>query len=224
MSRAALLLLADGRFPAGGYAHSGGIEAAVAHGSVHDTGSLEAFCRGRLHTTGLTVAGLAAAATAGHDPLLLDDAADARTPSPALRAVSRKLGRQMMRAARATFPSAELEHLADERPQGAHQPVVLGLTARTAGLAPVDAAHAAAYESVSGPATAAVRLMSLDPLDASRLLARLGTETDNVASAAADAAGRVEREGIDALPSASSPLLDITGEQHAAWTVRLFSS
>lgn len=224
MSRAALLLLADGRFPAGGYAHSGGIEAAVAHGSVHDTGSLEAFCRGRLHTTGLTVAGLAAAVTAGHDPLLLDDAADARTPSPALRAVSRKLGRQMMRAARATFPSAELEHLADERPQGAHQPVVLGLTARTAGLAPVDAAHAAAYESVSGPATAAVRLMSLDPLDASRLLARLGTETDNVASAAADAAGCVEREGIDALPSASSPLLDITGEQHAAWTVRLFSS
>lgn len=224
MSRAALLLLADGRFPAGGYAHSGGIEAAVAQGSVHDTDSLEAFCRGRLHTTGLTVAGLAAAATAGHDPLPLDDAADARTPSPALRAVSRKLGRQMMRAARATFPSAELEHLAAERPQGAHQPIVLGLTARTAGLAPVDAAHAAAYESVSGPATAAVRLMSLDPLDASRLLARLGTETDNVASAAADAAGRVEREGIDALPSASSPLLDITGEQHAAWAVRLFSS
>ena len=85
MSRAALLLLADGRFPAGGHAHSGGVEAAVAHGAVHDTDSLEAFCRGRLHTTGLTTAGLAAAAAAGYDPLLLDDAADARTPAPALR-------------------------------------------------------------------------------------------------------------------------------------------
>jgi urease accessory protein len=213
MSRAALLLLADGRFPAGGHAHSGGVEAAVTHGAVHDTDSLEAFCRGRLHTTGLATAGLAAAAAAGHDPLLLDDAA-----------VARRLGRQMMRAARATYPSAELEHLATARPQGAHQPIVLGLAARAAGLTPVDTAYAAAYENISGPATAAVRLLSLNPLDASGLLARLGPETDDVAAAAADAATRAMTEGIDALPSASAPLLDITAEQHAAWTVRLFAS
>ncbi|WP_406453573.1 urease accessory protein UreF [Streptomyces sp. NBC_01622] len=224
MSRAALLLLADGRFPAGGHAHSGGVEAAVAHGAVHDTHSLEAFCRGRLHTTGLTAAGLAAAAAAGVDPLLLDDAADARTPVPALRAVARRLGRQIMRAARATFPSEELELLAAARPQGAHQPIVLGLAARAAGLTPLDAAYAAAYENAGGPATAAVRLLSLDPLDASGLLARLSSDTDAVATAAAQAADRVTAEGIDALPSASSPLLDITGEQHAAWTVRLFAS
>ncbi|MGW8066660.1 urease accessory protein UreF [Streptomyces ziwulingensis] len=224
MSRAALLLLADGRFPAGGHAHSGGVEAAVAHGAVHDIPSLEAFCRGRLHTAGLTAAGLAAAAAGGHDPLLLDEAADARTPVPALRAVARRLGRQMMRAARATFPSARLEHLAAARPQGAHQPVVLGLAARAAGLGPVDAAHAAAYENTGGPATAAVRLLSLNPLDASGLLARLAAETDDVADAAADAAARALTEGVDALPSASSPLLDITAEQHAAWRVRLFAS
>ncbi|MFE4017022.1 urease accessory protein UreF [Streptomyces sp. NPDC059101] len=224
MSRAALLLLADGRFPAGGYAHSGGVEAAVAHKAVHDIDSLEAFCRGRLHTTGLTTAGLAAAAAAGCDPLLLDDAADARTPVPALRAVARRLGRQMMRAARATFPSVELDRLAAERPQGAHQPIVQGLAARAAALTPLDAACAAAYESTGGPATAAVRLLSLDPLDASGLLARLAAETDAVAAAAADAAAHVASEGLDALPSASSPLLDITGEQHAAWTVRLFAS
>ncbi|MFW6691962.1 urease accessory protein UreF [Streptomyces sp. MAR4 CNX-425] len=224
MSRAALLLLADGRFPAGGHAHSGGVEAAVAHGSVHDTGSLEAFCRGRLHTTALTAAGLAAAAAGGHDPLLLDAAADARTPAPALRAVARRLGRQMMRAARATFPSAALDELAAARPQGAHQPLVLGLAARAAGLAPVDAAYATAYENISGPATAAVRLLSLDPLSAAGLLARLGPETDDIAQVAADAADRATIEGPDALPSASSPLLDITGEQHAAWTVRLFAS
>jgi urease accessory protein len=224
MSRAALLLLADGRFPAGGYAQSGGVEAAVAHKAVHDTPSLEAFCRGRLHTTGLTTAGLAAAAAAGVDPLLLDDAADARTPVPALRAVARRLGRQMMRAARATFPSDDLDLLAAARRQGAHQPIVLGLAARTAGLTPLDAAYAAAYENIGGPATAAVRLLSLDPLDASGLLARLGSDTDAVATAAAEAAGRVMAEGIDVLPSASSPLLDITSEQHAAWTVRLFAS
>ena len=57
MSRAALLVLADGRFPAGGHAHSGGVEAAVARGPYHDADSLEAFCRGRLHTAGLVAAG-----------------------------------------------------------------------------------------------------------------------------------------------------------------------
>ena len=122
------------------------------------------------------------------------------------------------------FPSAELEHLAAARPQGAHQPIVLGLAARAAGLTPVDASYAAAYETIGGPATAAVRLLSLDPLDASGLLARLGPETDDVAAAAADAGTRAMTEGLDALPSASSPLLEITAEQHAAWTVRLFAS
>lgn len=224
MSRAALLVLADGRFPAGGHAHSGGVEAAVANGGVHDPASLEAFCRGRLHTTGLTAAGLAAAAATGHDALALDEAADARTPVPALREVARRLGRQMLRAARATWPSPHLDHLAGARPQGAHQPIVLGVAARAAGLDPFDAAQAAAYESISGPATAAVRLLSLDPFDATALLARLADATDAVARTATDAATRVTDEGTGVLPAASSPLLDITAEQHAAWTVRLFAS
>lgn len=82
MSRAALLVLADGRFPAGGHAHSGGAEAAVKAGRITGAESLESFCRGRLHTVGLVSAALAAAAVLGADPRLLDEAADARTPSP----------------------------------------------------------------------------------------------------------------------------------------------
>ncbi|MFC9952647.1 hypothetical protein ACFVIN_19515, partial [Streptomyces prasinus] len=39
-----------------------------------------------------------------------------------------------------------------------------------------------------------------------------------------DAAGRVATAGTTVLPAASAPLLDITGEHHAAWTVRLFAS
>ncbi|KOG51046.1 urease accessory protein UreF [Streptomyces griseoflavus] len=224
MSRAALLVLADGRFPAGGHAHSGGAEAAVTAGRITDAASLEAFCRGRLHTAGLVAAALAAAAAGGCDPLALDEAADARTPVPALRDTARRLGRQMLRAARATWPSAALDALAAARPRGAHQPVVLGLAARSAGLAPLDAAYAAAYENLSGPATAAVRLLSLDPFDASAVLARLAAPLDRVAAQAADAARRVPAEGIAALPAASAPLLEITAEQHAAWPVRLFAS
>ncbi|MEU3935761.1 urease accessory UreF family protein [Streptomyces sp. NPDC029044] len=224
MSRAALLVLADGRFPAGGHAHSGGAEAAVKAGRISGAASLEEFCRGRLHTAGLTAAGLSAAAALGIDPVALDRAADARTPSPALRVAARKLGRQLLRAARATWPSAELDALGREFPKGAHQPVVLGLAARSAGLGPVDAAYCAAYESVSGPASATVRLLSLDPFDATRALARLAPEVDRVADRAVEAARRAVDDGADALPAGSAPLLEIGAEVHAGWPVRLFAS
>ncbi|WP_033278236.1 urease accessory protein UreF [Streptomyces sp. NRRL F-525] len=224
MSRAALLVLADGRFPAGGHAHSGGAEAAVKAGRVTGAVSLGEFCRGRLHTAGLVSASVASAAALGVDPVELDLAVDARTPSPALRVASRKLGRQLMRAARATWPSAELDALAREFPKGAHQPVVLGLVARSAGLGAEDAAYCAAYESVSGPASATVRLLSLDPFDATAVLARLAPELDLVADRAVEAGRRVLAEGVDELPCAAAPLLEIGGEGHAAWAVRLFAS
>ncbi|MET7698282.1 urease accessory UreF family protein [Streptomyces sp. NPDC005485] len=224
MSRAALLVLADGRFPAGGHAHSGGAEAAVKAGRITGAASLEDFCRGRLHTAGLVSAALAAAAALGADPVELDTAADARTPSAALRVAARRLGRQLMRAARATWPSAELDALAGEFPKGAHQPVVLGVTARAAGLGPEDAAYCSAYESLSGPASAAVRLLSLDPFDATGVLARLAPELDLVARAAADAGRRALDGGVDVLPAASAPMLEIGAEAHAAWSVRLFAS
>lgn len=224
MSRAALLVLADGRFPAGGHAHSGGAEAAVKAGRITGAASLEDFCRGRLHTTGLVAASLAAAAALGVDAVALDEAADARTPSPALRVAARKLGRQLMRAARATWPSAELDDLARRFPKGAHQPVVLGVAARAAGLGAVDAAHCAAYESVSGPASATVRLLSLDPFEATAVLARLAPESDQVADRAVEAARCVVDGGIDELPAGSAPLLEIGAEVHAAWAVRLFAS
>ncbi|MGW1810203.1 urease accessory protein UreF [Streptomyces sp. NPDC002078] len=224
MSRAALLVLADGRFPAGGHAHSGGAEAAVKAGRITSAAGLEDFCRGRLHTAGLVAGALAAAAVLGVDPGELDAAADARTPSPALRTAARRLGRQLMRAARASWPSAELDALAGQFPKGAHQPVVLGVAARSAGLGPHDAAYCAAYESVSGPATATVRLLSLDPFDATGVLARLAPELDRVADAAVEAARKVLDEGADALPAASGPLLEVGAEWHAAWPVRLFAS
>ncbi|GAA4815611.1 urease accessory protein UreF [Streptomyces ziwulingensis] len=224
MSTAALLVLADGRFPAGGHAHSGGAEAAVRAGRITGAEDLAEFCRGRLHTAGLVAAALAAAAALGLDPGELDAAADARTPSPALRGTARKLGRQLTRAARATWPSAELDALAAAFPKGAHQPVVLGLAARAAGLGPAEAAYCAAYEGVSGPATATVRLLSLDPFDATAVLARLAPELDRVVDRGVAAARRAVDDGVDALPRASAPLLEIAAQAHAGWPVRLFAS
>lgn len=211
---AALLLLADGRLPAGGHAHSGGLEMAAATGRVRDLDDLAAFLRGRLATAGRVAAAFAAAACRGVHPVLeLDHGVDARTPSPALRRASRAQGRALLRAARAMWP------VEAPRPDP-HHPVALGLATGAAGLAPADAGLAAAYGTVTGPASAAVRLLGLDPYAVHALLARLAPECDREA---ADAAARAD-DAVDLLPADSAPLLDIGAEVHATWEVRLFAS
>ncbi|MDG4824421.1 urease accessory UreF family protein [Asanoa sp. WMMD1127] len=61
MSLSTLLVLADGRLPAGGHAHSGGVEAAVAAGRIRDLATLESFLVGRTATAGVVAATFAAA-------------------------------------------------------------------------------------------------------------------------------------------------------------------
>lgn len=212
---ATLLLLADGRFPSGGHAHSGGLEEAVNAGRVPDLTRLEAFLRGRLATAGLVCAAFAAAAAVpGADLPELDWALDARTPSPALRRASRAQGRALVRAGRAMWP------LPAGLPAAPHHAVALGAVAGAAGLAPDAAALAAAHGAVAGPASAAVRLLGLDPYGVHALLARLAAECETVAGRGAEAAAGP----VDGLPAGAAPRLDIGAEVHAAWEVRLFAS
>ncbi|MFB4315465.1 urease accessory protein UreF [Actinomadura sp. 21ATH] len=221
---ARLLLLADSRLPAGGHAHSGGLEPAVTAGAVADVAGLARFLRGRLATAGLVSAALAAAACAhaaggasGWRWDVLDAEADARTPSPAQRAASRAQGRSLLRAARRTWPHPALDALAALR--APHQPLVQGAAAAAAGGAPPDAAAVSAYGAVTGPASAAVRLLGLDPLAVHRALADLAPEVDAVAARAA----RVPADWAG-LPAPSAPLLDLYAERHLGAGLRLFES
>ena len=229
MSLSGLLLLTDARTPAGGHAHSGGIEAAVNAGTVRDVADLARFLQGRLHTTGLVAAAVAALAcaraadsTTALDPAgwdELDAEVSARTPSPAQREASRAQARTLLRAARVAWPAAVLDLLAGARP-GTHHGVALGAVAACAGCAPAEAALAGAYLSVTGPATAVVRLLGLDPLAVHAVLADLGSELDAVAGAAAASADGPLTE----LPSASAPRLDILAQAHARSELTLFAS
>ncbi|WP_197508305.1 MULTISPECIES: urease accessory protein UreF [unclassified Mycobacterium] len=219
---AALLLLTDGRLPAGGYAHSGGIEAVIRAGRVRDLDTLEHFLRGRAATSGAVAAAFAvaacAAAASGDDARLglLDTELDARTPSPTLRAVSRALGRQLHRAMTTIRPVPQLAKVAVQ----AHHPIVLGVVTAGFGLAPSDAAAAALYDAVAGPATAAVRLLSVDPLAVHAVLARLLPTLDALSAVAT---GHADTP-ISELPAHGAPLLDIAAEQHHRQEVRLFAS
>jgi urease accessory protein len=216
---AALLTLADSRLPAGGHAHSGGVEQAVAAGVVTDAGSLATFLRRRLATAGAVAAGLAAAAcaAAGDAGRLsrLDGEADARTPSPTLRAASRQQGRGLARVGRRIWPSA----LWDGLPERPHHPIVLGVAAAAAGLFPSDAAAAAAYLSISGPATAAQRLLAMDPLTVAAVTGRLSPDVDATAEAAV-----AMPFPAHPLPAVTDPLLDLLAEVHAARKDRFFAS
>ncbi|MBW3590866.1 MAG: urease accessory protein UreF [Actinobacteria bacterium] len=214
------MLLADGRFPAGGHAHSGGMESAVAAGRVTDIDSLARFLRGRLSTAGLSAAALAAAASVEDaDWRALDTEADARTPSAAVRWASRRQGKQLIRTAKHLWPG-RLDVLAGQIPQGPHHPVAMGAAVAAAGLGAADAARCTAFNAVAGPAGAAVRLLGIDPVQVHGLLAELAEAIEQVVEpAAACAAGE-----IDILPCPGSVLLDLFGEQHAISEVKLFAS
>jgi urease accessory protein len=64
----ALMMLVDGRFPAGGHTNSAGVEAAVRLGDVHDDATLERYLVGRLATTGMVDAAFSAHVAALVDP------------------------------------------------------------------------------------------------------------------------------------------------------------
>jgi urease accessory protein len=203
-----LLLLADGRFPTGGHAHSGGVEAAVLAGLVHDVDSLADYLRGRLATAGLVDAAFAAQAASGADLRWLDAESIARTPSPAQRAASRAQAAHLRRAAQAAWPDAEV-------PAGLTFPVALGAVAAAAGVDPVGAAALACHHAVTGPAGAAVRLLGLDPFAVHGVVAAMGPTIDAVA---AEAATR------DELPALSGMVPELAADAHAAHPEALFAS
>lgn len=220
--RAALLLLADGRLPAGGYAHSGGLEPAVAAGRVMDMAGLETFLIGRAETAGRIAAAFAAAACAhaGRGDLSnhaeLEAELDARIPSRELRKISRDLGRQLRRAMSSIHPHAYFATLG----AAPHQPVVMGVTAAVLGLRPRDAALAILHETNAAAAAAAAKVMRVDPFDVHAILARMTDRLDRLAAEATAAANGPVAD----LPASGSPLSDIAAEHHRKSDVRLFAS
>lgn len=221
-----LLLLLDSRSPAGGHGHSGGMEPAVTSGIVRDQDDVQRFCAGRLATTGAVAAAFAAAATrawVGGAPATawrdLDDELSARMPAEAARTASRALGRGLLRLLRAMVPDVDPRPAWSlvERP-APHHPLVLGAACAIAGGDPRLAARAAALGVCTAPASAAVRLLGLDPFAVHRCLAELAPEIDRVADAAA------RPVPLAHLPAGSAPALELLADVHVTREVRLFAS
>jgi urease accessory protein len=232
-----LLLLLDSRAPAGAHHHSGGMEAAIRAGLVSGPADLEDFCRAKLRTSARVSAAFAAAAcgltgaerTESHAPAqdwaALDAEFGARTPSEATRTASRQLGGGLLRLLRSVLPEADLVTRWSLCPGPApHHPLVLGAGVRLAGGTPELAARAAALAACAGPASAAVRLLGMDPFAVQAMLARLAPGVDECAAFAARCAAECATGPPSALPADGAPALDLLADYHLTAEVRLFAS
>jgi urease accessory protein len=207
---ATLLTLSDSRLPTGGHVHSGGIEEAVAQGLVRDLVTLLAYLRRRIRTTGLVSASVAAAVHGGRLSVSqADGETDARTPAPAARRASRAQGRGLARLARRVWPDSDWDTLGATP----HLAVAAGMVGAASGLEPGHTALTVVYTTMTGSATAAQRLLALDPGDVAAMTFELSALCDHTAAAA-----------CKELADLSDPLLDALAQQHSQRERPLFAS
>jgi urease accessory protein len=211
------LLLADARLPAAGHTQSAGLEPGLARGL--DPDDLPAYCRTRLATVVRTEA--ASAVVARHHALTglsldaVETAWAVRTPSDAMRASSRMLGRGLLRLARRTWPAAVAGWPADARPPRA---LVLGAIAATGGLPAVELAQVVAYDDVQTVLAAALKLLPHDPADATAWCLDLLPDVERLAHEVSTLTATSE------IPATGSPLIEGWAQAHAHTTRRLFSA
>jgi len=207
---ATLLILADSRLPTGGHVHSGGVEEAVTEGLVGDLVTLRAFLCRRIRTTGLVSASVAVAVHSGSLPVTrADHEIDARTPAPAARQASRAQGRGLLRLARRVWPAGSWETLGTTP----HLATVAGAVGAASGLEPEQTGLTVVYTTMTGSATAAQRLLALDPGDVAALTFELAALCDQTAASA-----------CKELADLSDPLLDVLAQRHSQRERPLFAS
>jgi urease accessory protein len=210
MTLTTLLALADSRLPTGGHVHSGGVEEAVSSGLVADLPTLRSFLCRRIRTQGLVAGSLAAAVHAGSLSVPeADRETDARTPAPAARQASRAQGRGLLRLARRVWPDEDWDALGATP----HLAVAAGVGGRAAALTVEQTALSVVYTTMTGSATAAQRLLALDPGEVAALTFELAPLCDQTAAAA-----------VKELADLSDPLLDVLAQRHSQRERPLFVS
>jgi urease accessory protein len=209
-----LLLLADSRFPSGAYAHSLGLEQAVRDGLT----DVPAFMASRSRLVAEADARFAvearrAAAAVSPPAAVAGLSAEwyARCPSPVLRDASRRLGAQLLRSAAVVWPVSA--------PPGTPRPVALGLVCAAAELDDESTALLALYDDASTVASAALKLLPLDPAVTARWVAELAPRMQLAARAiAADDTSLVD------LPAPAAVAIELAAPVHQQSRERLFVS
>jgi urease accessory protein len=220
-----LLQFSDGLFPAGGYAHSLGLETYVQSGAVN-AASVESFIRAYLENSAApidVVAAIAAARAAAAGDVAacieLDASLEAMKCAAELREASRQMGRQTLRIAAAVCGNAIVDQFSAAVAAGrtpGHHAVAFGLIACAQGWDAQATASALLYATSAQLVGAALRLMPLGQLAGQRILWNLRPV---IARLAADAANRKPDDIWSFVPA-----IEIAAMQHAHLSARLFRS
>jgi urease accessory protein len=212
--------LADSAFPSGGFAHSGGLEAAVAQRLVTDLPTLRGFCEQALHQAGAAALPLAHAvydAPQRFDEI--DALADTTLANHVANRASRAQGQALLTAARRIFDLPALARPANdvrrEQTPG-HLAPIFGLLAAGLSLNRNDADHLLLFTLVRSLCSAAVRLSLLGPIQAQQLQHLLGPVADAVRHAASDRSAQDVHQ--------TAPLQDLAQNNQDRLYSRLFQS
>lgn len=215
-----LMLLSDARLPTGAHTQSAGLEPAINGGMP--ARDVPRYIVARLRTVAAVEAGAAVVArhvSLGPDPVAglgrVDDAWRARTISPALRETSVLLGRGYRRLVSRLWP----DHPAVIALQQFRLPcraVVLGVAAACAGLGGAQLARLIGYDEAQTIAAAALKIVPLDPIDATAWVIGAQAEIEEMAGSVA---GLTDP---DEIPALGAPLIEQWAEIHSITTQRLF--
>jgi urease accessory protein len=208
------LLLADSRFPSGAYAHSLGLEQAVAGGLT----DVPAFVAARLRLVAEADARFAVAARRGEDLAMLDDEWTARCPSPDLRDAARRLGSGLLRAAATVWDDPRIGAYRAAS-TATPRPIALGVVGAVAGLDDHAVALLSLYDDAATVTSAALKLLPLDPAVTARWLAELAPVMEAAAREAA-----ADRRPVADQPAPAAIAIEIAAPVHQARRERLFAS
>ena len=221
-----LLQFSDGLFPAGGYAHSFGLETLVQAGRVQTADDVARFLRAHLENSAaptdavlLLAARRAAQAQDLRTCLRLDHLLEALKIAAETREASRQMGRQTLRVLNELTSDALVHRFAAEVESGAapcHHPIIFGIAAAVLDWPPEETASAFLYSTSALIVGASLRLLPLGQLAGQRILWSL-------APSIASLAHGVQSATEDDLWS-FTPEIEIAAMQHEALEARLFRS
>ena len=212
--------LVDSAFPAGGFAHSGGLEAAWRGGFVPHEEALVAFVRATLTQLGRAQLPFvdAALGDGGRFPAL-DRLFDASTTNHVANDASRNQGRALLRSAVEIFDSPRLEELRERVARDAlacHLPVCFGTVAAAIGLDGDTTSRLFLFGGLRAVVSSAVRLGVVGPIRAQVIQRRCFAAAEKVARRCAY---------LDfAVGAQTAPLLEALQAGHARLYTRLFRS
>ena len=212
--------LCDSAFPAGAFAHSGGLEAAWQQGEVVGVEGLADWVSAALRQSGTGLIPIVAAAWAGELPLAeVDAACDAFLLNHVANKSSRAQGQALLMACAKTFDAEPVRHLADAvRAAGlaGHYAPVFGAVSRAVEIPKLRAGELFMFLALRGAVSSAVRLGIVGPLQGQNLQHRLAPGAEEIA-------GRCIDLPLDAVAQ-TAPLADLLqGAQDRLYS-RLFVS